>query len=179
MKNGRELAKLMAVRGIRDEKVLAALAAVPRQLFVPEQLRRNAYADRALPIGSGQTISQPFMVATMLEALRLDGGRKTLGISFPIVGQCIVATHRVFNAIGLNVPGGGQDGSPSDAVRLHNAHTVRVVLLLPSVTFLEASSCQRPEVMMDIEDLHGVSCRVICRINSKSVLKGKANFTDV
>lgn len=75
MKNGRELAKLMAVRGIRDEKVLAALAAVPRQLFVPEQLRRNAYADRALPIGSGQTISQPFMVATMLEALRLDGGR--------------------------------------------------------------------------------------------------------
>ena len=42
---------------------------------MPEQLRRNAYADRALPIGSGQTISQPFMVATMLEALRLDGGR--------------------------------------------------------------------------------------------------------
>ena len=75
MKSGRELAKLMAVRGIRDEKVLAALAAVPRELFVPEQLRRNAYADRALPIGSGQTISQPFMVATMLEALRLDGGR--------------------------------------------------------------------------------------------------------
>lgn len=75
MRNGRELAKLMAVRGIRDEKVLAALAAVPRQLFVPERLRRNAYADRALPIGSGQTISQPFMVATMLEALRLDGGR--------------------------------------------------------------------------------------------------------
>ena len=75
MNGGPELAKLMAVRGIRDERVLAALAAVPRELFVPEQLRRNAYADRALPIGSGQTISQPFMVATMLEALRLDGRR--------------------------------------------------------------------------------------------------------
>ena len=75
MSGGPELAQLMAVRGIRDEKVLAALAAVPRELFVPEQLRRNAYADRALPIGSGQTISQPFMVATMLEALELDGGR--------------------------------------------------------------------------------------------------------
>jgi protein-L-isoaspartate(D-aspartate) O-methyltransferase len=75
MNDGPELARLMAVRGIRDERVLAALATVPRELFVPEQLRRHAYADRALPIGSGQTISQPFMVATMLEALGLDGGR--------------------------------------------------------------------------------------------------------
>jgi protein-L-isoaspartate(D-aspartate) O-methyltransferase len=72
---GPELARLMAARGIRDGRVLAAIASVPRELFVPEQLRRHAYADRALPIGSGQTISQPFMVATMLEALRLDGGR--------------------------------------------------------------------------------------------------------
>jgi protein-L-isoaspartate(D-aspartate) O-methyltransferase len=75
MRGGPELAKLMALRGIRDERVLAALAKVPRELFVPEHLRRQAYADRALPIGSGQTISQPFMVATMLEALGLDGGR--------------------------------------------------------------------------------------------------------
>jgi protein-L-isoaspartate(D-aspartate) O-methyltransferase len=65
----------MALRGIRDERVLAAVASVPRELFVPDDLRRHAYADRALPIGSGQTISQPFMVATMLEALGLDGGR--------------------------------------------------------------------------------------------------------
>ena len=75
MNDGPGLARLMAVRGIRDERVLAALATVPRELFVPEQLRRHAYADRALPIGSGQTISQPFMVATMLEALGLEGGR--------------------------------------------------------------------------------------------------------
>ncbi len=75
MSEGPELAKLLARRGIRDERVLAALASVPRELFVPERLRRHAYTDRALPIGSGQTISQPFMVATMLEALALDGGR--------------------------------------------------------------------------------------------------------
>jgi protein-L-isoaspartate(D-aspartate) O-methyltransferase len=75
MNEGPELARLMARRGIRDERVLAALAAVPREQFVPEQLRRHAYTDRALPIGSGQTISQPFMVATMLEALALHGGR--------------------------------------------------------------------------------------------------------
>jgi len=75
MSGGPELARLMAQRGIRDERVLAAVAAVPRELFVPEDLRRHAYADRALPIGHGQTISQPFMVATMLEALGLQGGR--------------------------------------------------------------------------------------------------------
>jgi protein-L-isoaspartate(D-aspartate) O-methyltransferase len=75
MREGQQLARLMARRGIRDERVLAALASVPREQFVPEQLRSHAYADRALPIGSGQTISQPFMVATMLEALALDGGR--------------------------------------------------------------------------------------------------------
>jgi len=75
MSGGPELARLMARRGIRDERVLAAVAAVPRELFVPEDLRRHAYADRALPIGCGQTISQPFMVATMLEALGLQGGR--------------------------------------------------------------------------------------------------------
>ena len=75
MSGGPELARLMAQRGIRDERVLAAVAAVPRELFVPGDLRRHAYADRALPIGCGQTISQPFMVATMLEALGLRGGR--------------------------------------------------------------------------------------------------------
>ena len=75
MRDGPELARLMARRGIRDERVLAAIASVPREQFVPERLRRQAYADRALPIGSGQTISQPFMVATMLEALALEGGR--------------------------------------------------------------------------------------------------------
>jgi protein-L-isoaspartate(D-aspartate) O-methyltransferase len=70
-----ELARFLARRGIRDERVLAAIAAVPRELFVPEELQAEAYADRALPIGHGQTISQPFMVAAMLEALALDGGR--------------------------------------------------------------------------------------------------------
>ena len=75
MSGGPELARLMAQRGIRDERVLAAVASVPRELFVPVDVRRHAYADRALPIGSGQTISQPFMVATMLEALGLEGGR--------------------------------------------------------------------------------------------------------
>jgi protein-L-isoaspartate(D-aspartate) O-methyltransferase len=70
-----ELARFLARRGIRDERVLAAIAAVPRDRFVPADVQRQAYADRALPIGHDQTISQPYMVAAMLEALELDGGR--------------------------------------------------------------------------------------------------------
>jgi protein-L-isoaspartate(D-aspartate) O-methyltransferase len=80
MSGAPELARTMARRGIHDERVLAALAAVPRELFVPKGLSRHAYADRALPIGAGQTISQPFMVATMLEALGLEGGGRVLEI---------------------------------------------------------------------------------------------------
>jgi protein-L-isoaspartate(D-aspartate) O-methyltransferase len=57
-------------RGVRDERVLAAMAKVPREEFVPENLRAHAYADNALPIGHDQTISQPFIVAFMTEQLR-------------------------------------------------------------------------------------------------------------
>ena len=56
-------------QGIRDERVLAAMAAVPRHLFVEEALASRAYEDTALPIGFGQTISQPYVVARMLESL--------------------------------------------------------------------------------------------------------------
>ena len=58
-------------RGIQDERVLAAMNATPRHLFVPEPLRASAYDDRALPIGDGQTISQPYIVAFMSELLEL------------------------------------------------------------------------------------------------------------
>ena len=75
MSGAPELARFLARRGIRDERVLAAIAAVPRDRFVPADVQRQAYADRALPIGHDQTISQPYMVAAMLEALELDGGR--------------------------------------------------------------------------------------------------------
>ena len=61
--------------GIADEAVLAAMAAVPRHLFVDEALATRAYEDTALPIGFEQTISQPFVVARMIAALRADGGR--------------------------------------------------------------------------------------------------------
>jgi len=65
---------------ISDERVLRAMRRVPREEFVPADLRRLAYDDRPLPIGHGQTISQPLMVATMTEVLRLRGHEKILEI---------------------------------------------------------------------------------------------------
>ena len=67
-------------RGIRDPKVIDALTRVPRHLFVPEALLGQAYGDTALPIGEGQTITQPFMVAFMSEALNLQGNEKILEV---------------------------------------------------------------------------------------------------
>jgi protein-L-isoaspartate O-methyltransferase len=65
-------------RGIHDERVLAAMLSVPRHEFVPAEFAAEAYGDRPLPIGHGQTISQPFMVSAMAEALRLSGSERVL-----------------------------------------------------------------------------------------------------
>ena len=73
-------------QGIRDEAVLAALAAVPRHLFVEEALASRAYEDTALPLGFAQTISQPFVVARMIEILR--EGRAGLGKTLEIGTGC-------------------------------------------------------------------------------------------
>ena len=67
-------------RGVRDPRVLEAMRKVPRELFVPKELKAEAYEDSPLPIGSGQTISQPYIVAFMIEALALQGGEKVLEI---------------------------------------------------------------------------------------------------
>lgn len=67
-------------RGIDDERVLAAMAAVPREAFVGERQRHRAYADSALPIGEGQTISQPWIVAAICQALALGGDERLLEV---------------------------------------------------------------------------------------------------
>jgi protein-L-isoaspartate(D-aspartate) O-methyltransferase len=74
------VARQLANRDIRDERVLAAMAAVPRHAFVPPEARAAAYADQALPIGHGQTISQPYVVALMSQLLALKGGERVLEI---------------------------------------------------------------------------------------------------
>jgi protein-L-isoaspartate(D-aspartate) O-methyltransferase len=67
-------------RGIEDERVLAAMGKVPRERFLPEEARHRAYADSALPIGAEQTISQPWIVAAICQALQLSGAELVLEV---------------------------------------------------------------------------------------------------
>jgi protein-L-isoaspartate(D-aspartate) O-methyltransferase len=67
-------------RGIEDERVLAAMGEVPRELFLPEEVRERAYDDSALPIGEEQTISQPWIVAAICQALELEGTELVLEV---------------------------------------------------------------------------------------------------
>ena len=76
----RRLADELRAKGIADERVLAAVAATPRHLFVPSGVRHRAYEDAALPIGSGQTISQPYVHARSLELLGVKAGERVLEV---------------------------------------------------------------------------------------------------
>jgi protein-L-isoaspartate(D-aspartate) O-methyltransferase len=88
-------------RDIADQRVLAAMERVPREAFVPPDLRRRAYDDVALPIGSGQTISQPYMVARICEELGLDGDERVLdvgtgsGYQAAVLAQLAAEVHSI------------------------------------------------------------------------------------
>jgi protein-L-isoaspartate(D-aspartate) O-methyltransferase len=76
----RMVARQVSARGVHDPLVIAAMQTVPREKFVPRRLRSRAYADAPLSIGAGQTISQPYIVAFMVEALQLKGSETVLEI---------------------------------------------------------------------------------------------------
>ncbi|RKY63699.1 MAG: protein-L-isoaspartate O-methyltransferase [Candidatus Latescibacterota bacterium] len=76
----RMVERQIRARGVRDERVLEAMRKVPRHVFVPPDLVDEAYEDHPLSIGKGQTISQPYMVALMTEALELEGNEKVLEV---------------------------------------------------------------------------------------------------
>ncbi len=76
----RMVAVQLRARDIEDERVLSAMERVPRELFVPHDEQERAYADAALPIGSGQTISQPYMVARICETLSVRDGERVLDV---------------------------------------------------------------------------------------------------
>jgi protein-L-isoaspartate(D-aspartate) O-methyltransferase len=76
----RMIRELIAARGVKDERVLAAVRKVPRHLFIKDHLRAQAYGDHALPIGSSQTISQPYIVARMTELLEVAPEHSVLEI---------------------------------------------------------------------------------------------------
>jgi protein-L-isoaspartate(D-aspartate) O-methyltransferase len=133
-------------RGISDERVLAAMGEVPREEFVPERYRRRAYSDSALPIGEGQTISQPWIVAAICQALGLSGTERVLEVgtgsgystavlarlAAEVVGverheSLVAAAHRALDSLGVaNVEvicGDGSRGlperAPFEAIAVH------------------------------------------------------------
>jgi protein-L-isoaspartate(D-aspartate) O-methyltransferase len=91
----------LSARGIRDMRVLEAMRRVPRELFVPPKLRNEAYEDVALPIGFGQTISQPYMVARICAELGLRGGERVLdvgtgsGYQAAVLGELAGEVHSI------------------------------------------------------------------------------------
>jgi protein-L-isoaspartate(D-aspartate) O-methyltransferase len=88
-------------RGIGDERVLAAMGGVPREEFVPERYRGRAYSDSALPIGEGQTISQPWIVAAICQALALDGSERVLEVGSGSGYSAAVLSHLAAEVIGI------------------------------------------------------------------------------
>jgi protein-L-isoaspartate(D-aspartate) O-methyltransferase len=87
------LVETLREKGIRDLAVLKAISEVPRHLFVPPSLRAQAYEDTSLPIGNGQTISQPSTQALALEALRLSGREKVLEVGLGSGYQTALLAH--------------------------------------------------------------------------------------
>jgi protein-L-isoaspartate(D-aspartate) O-methyltransferase len=87
------VAEQLRSRDIVDERVLAAMERVPRELFVDADIRDRAYDDAALPIAAGQTISQPYMVARIVEALELNGDEKVLDVGTGSGYQAAVLTE--------------------------------------------------------------------------------------
>jgi len=135
-------------RGIGDERVLAAIGAVPREEFVPAAQRSRAYSDSALPIGAGQTISQPWIVAAICQALELRGEERVLevgsgsGYSAAVLGRLAatvigierhqslaVEARRVLDRLGFGnvelLVGDGSRGlpdrAPFEAIAVHAA----------------------------------------------------------
>jgi protein-L-isoaspartate(D-aspartate) O-methyltransferase len=90
-------------RGIADTRVLAAMGEVPREAFVPEAHRRQAYHDGALPLSHGQTVSQPLMVAMSVEALRLEGDENVLEVGAGSGYQAAVLSKLAKNVVAIEI----------------------------------------------------------------------------
>jgi protein-L-isoaspartate(D-aspartate) O-methyltransferase len=90
-------------RGVKDRRVLAAMGAVPRHLFVPEDWRKHSYEDSPLPIGRGQTISQPYIVALMAEMLQLKGHEKVLEVGSGSGYAAVVVARLAKEVLGIEL----------------------------------------------------------------------------
>jgi protein-L-isoaspartate(D-aspartate) O-methyltransferase len=121
----RMVKKQLADRGIRDERVLRAMASVPRHEFLPQHAWDDAYEDHPMPIGEGQTISQPYIVAFMIEALALEASDTVLeigagtGYQAAVLSRIAAQARQNFARLGYHnievVIGNGSEGLPQFA----------------------------------------------------------------
>ena len=112
------VARQIERRGVKDVRVLAAMREVPRHVFMPEHLQRQAYSDQALPIGEGQTISQPYIVAAMLECLALQGTEMVLDIGAGSGYQTALLSLLALEVIGLERVASLAEGASERLARL-------------------------------------------------------------
>jgi len=108
----------MEARDIRDPRVLRTLRAVPRHLFVPQASQVLAYEDHPLPLGPGQTISQPYIVAFMAQALGLEGGERVLEIGSGCGYFCAVLSLLAAEVFGIELDAGLAERSALHLQRL-------------------------------------------------------------
>ena len=113
-------------RGIDDERVLAAMEAVPREMFVPESMRERAYDDSALPIGEEQTISQPWIVAAICQALELEGSELVLEVGTGSGYSAAVLARLAAHVVSIERHGDLSRGAAEilDELGVHNAELV-------------------------------------------------------
>jgi protein-L-isoaspartate(D-aspartate) O-methyltransferase len=143
----------LRARGIEDERVLAAMERVPRELFVPLSLRARAYADAALPIGSEQTISQPYMVARICAELHLLGGEKVLdvgtgsGYQAAVLAELAGEVHSLerIPALAANARAALAEAGYADRVHVHDADgTLGLPGEAPFAAIAVAAAARRP-----------------------------------
>ena len=123
----RMVARLKDHYQIRDQRVLAAMRAVPRHQFVPAEQQSLAYADRPLPIGEGQTISQPYIVAAMTAALEIRGTGRVLEIGTGSGYQTAVLAHLAAEVVSIERHAALAAGAASRLRELGMAHVTVVV----------------------------------------------------
>jgi len=126
-KRARMVERQLWARGIHDRRVLAAMGEVPREEFVPADLRRSAYADSALPIGGGQTISQPWVVAAICQALALAGNERVLEVGTGSGYSAAVLSRLAAEVIGIERDEPLAQGAAAALSRV-GAGNVRVLL---------------------------------------------------
>jgi protein-L-isoaspartate(D-aspartate) O-methyltransferase len=169
------VARQLRGRDITDQRVLDALARVPRELFLPDELRTRAYDDAALPIGSGQTISQPYMVARIAQELALRGDERVLdvgagsGYQAAVLAELAGEVHTIERIPELAEQAGRNLAAAGYAQRVH-VHVGDGTRGLPELAPFDAIAvaAAAPELPASLYEQLGRGARLVVPIGDRS-----------